>query len=476
MPSGALVQLVVVGQVDSHLSINPDFSYYKYSYKKHSNFAFDNVKLLFDNNPVLAPRTLSQYYNCKITINDADLLSNLYFCFNLPDIYSSDKYRFKWIKNVGSFFIKNAYFYIDNTLIDQTTGEWLIIWNELSRPLNDNKYDKITGNIDELTNPKLNYTRVTIKNNKFIYNYYPESDINDINASPSIKGRQITLPLNFWFSKNPSLALPITRLKFNNIYVKLEIELSENLYQVYSSDLDMYISPIYYNQLYNDNIDINSFTRNISLNPYIDALYVYLTTTERNLIIEKSTITYLVEQLNITTTTILPSNTSSTHNINLVSHNATKEIIWTTKRDDCSKFNEYTNFTASIPENSESSILHTASIIWNNTNIRIDEREATFFNMIQPYQYHTRIPRQGIYTYSFALYPEKEFLSGYYNGYMVNTSLRLILSDEYNNDYVNNKLSKINKTQYNFNYLINIYCLSYNIFEIVGGQFGMKFV
>lgn len=475
MPSGALVQLVVAtGQVDSYLSINPDFSYYVYSYKKHTNFAFDSIKLTFNTNPVFAPKEISNGYQCKITINDADLLSNLFFCFTLPDVYSSDKYRFKWVKNIGTSFIKKASLYIDNTLIDQTTGEWLIIWNELSKPVNDNKFDKIIGNTEDIYDPKLTYSRVTIKNNKFIFNYYPESTKDS--AVPSIKGRQLVVPLNFWFCKNPALSLPISRLKFNNIYLNVEVETTEKLYQVYSPELDMYISPNYYNDLYNENIDINTFTKNISINPYVEALYVYLTTEERNIIIEKGTITYLVEQLNITTSTKIPSNTNINHNINLSVHNATKEIIWTTKRDDYNKYNDYLNYTGTIPQDNNNSILESASIIWNNTNVRIDERDANYFNMIQPYQYHTRIPRQGIYTYSFALYPEKEFLSGYYNGYVVNTSLKLTLTDRFNNDYINTKLIQFSKQPYTFDYLVNVYCISYNVFEIVGGQYGMKFV
>jgi len=95
--------------------------------------------------------------------------------------------------------------------------------------------------------------------------------------------------------------------------------------------------------------------------------------------------------------------------------------------------------------------------------------------MIQPYQYHAKIPRQGIYTYSFAIYPEKEFLSGYYNAAVVKSALSININNNYNNDDINNKLLAMNKIPYDFDYLINVYCLNYNIFEIVGNQSGMKF-
>lgn len=471
---GGLLQLIAVGQIDSYLSINPDFSFYKYSYKKHANFSMESIQLLFDNNPVFSPKNLSTNYQCKI-VRYGDLLGNLYFCYTLPDIYSSDKYKFKWIKNVGSIFVKKVNINIDGMIIDQLTGEWMNIWNELSMPATDNKYDNMIGNVPEIQTPQTIYKRVTIENNKFIYNYYPTASKDDPNSSPSIVGRKITLPLNFWFTKNPALALPLLRLQFNNIYVNFEIETSENLYQVFSPDLNMHINPIYYNELYNDNIDIMTFTKNFSIKPYIEANYIFLGEEERNSIFLIPKLTYLVEQLEITTAKKILSNTNASHTINLNIHKPTKEIIWTTKRDDNFKFNDFSNYTASIPENTSFGILDKASIIWNRTNNRIEEKSSEYFNLIQPYQHHSHIPRQGIYTYSFAIYPEKEFASGYFNASVINSSLMIYLKDTYDNSYINNKLIKFNKNTYNFDYIVDIYCITYNIFEVVGGTAGMKF-
>jgi hypothetical protein len=110
-----------------------------------------------------------------------------------------------------------------------------------------------------------------------------------------------------------------------------------------------------------------------------------------------------------------------------------------------------------------------------NSNNRIDEKNAEYFNMIQPYQHHTKIPKQGIYCYSFALYPEKEFLSGYYNAALVKTNLLLYVKNDYNNNEINSLLVSTNRQTYNVNYLVNVYSINYNIFEIVGSQSGMKF-
>jgi hypothetical protein len=104
----------------------------------------------------------------------------------------------------------------------------------------------------------------------------------------------------------------------------------------------------------------------------------------------------------------------------------------------------------------------------------LEEKNAEYFNMIQPYQHHTRIPKTGIYCYSFSLYPEKEFLSGYYNAALVKTNITMQLNNNIKND-MNDYLTKIGRQPYEFSYIINIYAKNYNMFEIVGSQVGMKF-
>jgi hypothetical protein len=467
---GGLLQLIAVGQIDQYLSVNPELSFYQYVYKRHSPFATESRQLTFETNPILSAGVISNNYKCEI-VRYGDLLGELYFCFTLPDIYSSDKYRFRWIPNIGHVYVKKASVFIDDSiLLDQTTGDWMTIWNELIG-LCEDRYDKLIGNVPEMQGPKLNVPKVSIKNNKFIYYYYPESS-KESNI-PSIQNRKIIVPLKFWFTKNPSLALPLLRLQLSKISLRIDIDSSESLYQVWSPNLNRYISPSYYNELYNDNITINTFTKNISLEPYIEANYIFLGDDERNTLFMKSKISYMVEQLSINTAQSISSTTNTSHSVNIMVNNPTKEIIWTLRRDDYLKYNDFNNYSPSIPENSDS-ILEKAVIKFNN-NDRFQEKNAEYFNMIQPYQHHSRVPKNGIYTYSFAIYPEKEFISGYYNAALVKTNLLLYTKNIYNNDSINKLLASMGKEGYNFNYLINVYSINYNIFEIMGGQAGMKF-
>ena len=472
--AGGLLQLVAKGQQDEFISVNPDISFFKYSYKKHTNFSMESIQLTFNINPILSSSSISSGYLCKIG-RYADLLSNLYFCYKLPDIYSSDVYKFRWINNVGSLLVKKATIIVGNVTIDTITGEWLNIYNSLiNGEDNLTNYNKLTGNVEDLINPKMNEPRISIKNNRFNYSFYPAS-IKNSNI-PSIKSRDIYVPLRFWFTKVPSLALPLLKLQYSDIYINMEIENVENLYQVYSEDLQKYISPTYYNELYNDHINILTFVNNTAITPYIEANYIFLDNDERNEMISSAKTDYLVEQLEISSDKILKSNNNSSTIIDLNIHKHTKEIIWTAKRDDYYKFNERNNYTASIPENGNSGILDKCSIIINKTNNRIEEKNADYFNIIQPYQHHSAIPKQGIYCYSFSLFPEKVYPTGSFNTSVVSTSLQIYNRTYYNNDDINAKLTNMNKNTYTFDYIVNVYSITYNVYEIIGGVAGMKFV
>ena len=471
MTSG-LLQLVAKGQQDEFIHINPDISFFKYAYKKHTNFSMDSIQLTFDINPTLSTSSLSTGYLCKIQ-RYGDLLKELYFSFELPEVYSSDKYKFRWIENVGSLYIKKATISVGGVIIDSITGEWLNIKNEFIIIGEKTNYNKMTGNYNELINPKMNEPRIGVKNNKFFYTFYPSSD--KTQNIPSIPSKRVYIPLCFWFTKSPALSLPLLKLQYSEIYLTIEAENSEHLYQVYSPDLQRYISPQYFNELYNDNININTFIKTNSISPYIEANYIFVDNEERNSMISSPSTEYIVEQLEISSEQRIKSNANTSITIELNIHKPTKEIIWTTKRDDYYRYNERNNYTGYFPENINYPILDKATIVWNKSNNRIEEKNGDYFNKIQPYQHHQALPKEGIYSYSFALFPEKETPTGSFNAAVVSTSLLIYTNGTYNNDDINNKLKLMNKSVYDFEYLIQVYSIQYNIYQIISGIGGMKF-
>jgi len=470
MGLGVIAQLVKTNESNraEYIIKNPEISYFRFAYKRHTNFAMQTIKLTFNTKPEL--NNNNNRFRCPLNKNNADMITELFFRYDLPDIYSNDKYKFRWIPNYGTLLIKKAELWVNNVIIDTLTGEWLFILNQLTETIKDN-YDSLTGNLTSFYNPKMNIPVITINNNRY-KDTYPLSDKNT--DTPSIKGREIIIPLSFNFTKNPSLGLLLTNILAvdgitNNIFVEITLEDIENLYQVYSSDLNMYISPSYYNQLYPDDIiSIDTFVKTKELNPYIEANYIYLDNEERLLLQGTSPLDIIMEQTFLSSDYSVNNGNNSIILMNCDTH--IKEIIWTIKRDDYRKFNTMTNYTNSIPENMNNSIMNTARIMYNRSIERVDENNANFFNKIQPYKHHASIPKDGIYCYSYALFPDKYQISGSIDCGSIETSLDVNLNNK-NNTIINEKLNKINRNlAYNYSYQLNYYIRGINILRYMGGN------
>ena len=138
--------------------------------------------------------------------------------------------------------------------------------------------------------------------------------------------------------------------------------------------------------------------------------------------------------------------------------------------------------------NENMGILDTAQIRWAKTIIRTDE-DAYYYNNIQPYQYHTNIPRTGIYCNSFALFPEKIVTSGSYNNQMIDTSLYINIKNRGNQDSQKDitkrkeynylfDLMRIKGVDYksyneaNINFDVIIYSKVINVFSVIIGSGG----
>lgn len=466
-----LIQLVTTGQLDNFININPDISFYIFAYKRHTKFAMETVRLDFDKNLII--NATNNIYKCKIPFI-ADMVSKVYFVYTIPDIYSNDKYCFKWVKNFGTLLIKNATITVGSSIIDNINGEWLLIMNELSLAVKDS-YNNITGNISEYYEPQAKIPIIKISNNRYISVRYPFGN-KDLNI-PSIKSREIIIPLSFNFTKHSSLSLLLARIQNReDIYINIELEDIENLYQVYDVRTNMYISPRYYNEIYTtDKIDINTFIKTNNINAYIEANCVYIDNYERGVLMTTPIKSILIEKTFISNYYDVKAGNNLSTKINLMgANNHNKEIIWVLKREDYYKYNDNTNYTNAIPEDASKPIMSMANIYFDKMNIMQDKNE-NFFNLIQPYQHHECIPKKGIYCFSFGLHPDKWQPTGSYNGANTNTSLYVYVNNA-DNTIINDKLLLINENPYTYNYKLRYYIRNYNILEYIGGSVNIKYV
>jgi len=97
-----------------------------------------------------------------------------------------------------------------------------------------------------------------------------------------------------------------------------------------------------------------------------------------------------------------------------------------------------------------------------NGQDRFSEREGTYFDLVQPYQAHTRNPDTGINVYSFALRPEEHQPSGTCNFSRIdNATLQLVLS---NATVEGTKTAKV-----------RVYATNYNVLRIMSGMGGLAY-
>jgi hypothetical protein len=471
--------------IASHLYGMPNFSFYKYVLRRNTNFAIGNIELF---NETFNISTMHNLQNGKsIELNsefeNLDLLSNIFLSFKLPDIYSSDLYKFKWVENIGSLLIKRITFLINDQDIDSITGEWLCIWNELTLPVKDN-YNKISGNIPEMSNPRTIEKIIRIRNNIISDFDYLSSDKNNPNNAPSIKSKWICVPIPFWFTKAPNLALPVFQniLDKNIIRINILFEDIEKLYTVYSDIYNMNISPSYYNDLYNTKITINNFINNNNIGVRLDASCILLDTQEKenlaNICSNSGSQEYLFETIKINSGDFTEG-TTSISKVDINSSFLVKEIVWTLKRGDAIyNFNDILNYSYSIPFDNEKSIMKDALLKWNNESIT-NTFNSYYFNHIQPYLYHSAVPKQGIYLYSFSILPEKSIHSGSYDAAKLNLSINMTF-----NKYEESVLDAMYEKKFNRNYKLSsnnkdikytLYIIQYNFLTINANFIDKKF-
>lgn len=456
--AGGIIQLVAYGQANLYLNGNPSMTFFKKVYKTHTNFSMESIA-------VNMSRTDAYIYErtqirAKID-RHADLVGQVYFVFELPDILSDNLWRFRWIENIGEAIIADAYISINGTIIDRQNGEYMHILNQLTLP-NDKMdvYHKLIGNVPELVNPEYNY---------FVQNYQGfvpqryrvgnEYPVSTDPAQPSIASRKIYVPLSFWFNRDSALALPLVSLQFSEVELVLELRPIAELYKISyrKGNIVNYYAPEFENPEHKlDNFVTNANKQYIAnpklldIKASLEVNYYYLDSVERLYFAQKP-VEYLIQQVR----TISREDMVENNIIELVLTNPLKEIIWFFRRNDVGIYNNWFDFQDKFRH-----IMKSARLIFNGMD-RLSEKSWEYFTYVQPYQHHTGRSKEGIYMYSFSLFPEEYQPSGAANA------------------------SKINKIQWAFtlnnpknlfySYDVRFFVTSYNILRISNGLAGIVY-
>ena len=175
------IQLAARGAQDFNLIGNPQISFYKIVYRRYSNFSVESKQLKINGNPINNTDTVM--LDCDIK-RDGDLLSNVYFTFELPDIYSgcydtargtdpktalNVPYEFRWVENIGTNIINNVKLILNDSVIHSYSGEYLQVMSELRYDDSKKKiYDELVGNVPEMHNPSLHNRENNLQKPEFV--------------------------------------------------------------------------------------------------------------------------------------------------------------------------------------------------------------------------------------------------------------------------------------------------------------------
>jgi len=479
MPKGGLLDLVAHGVQDVYLIGNPNYSFFKKVYKRHTNFIIESIRGTFDGSP---------NFGEKLTLTvprNGDLLSSIIMEVDLPELEATGfdiVHSIKYISNIGQALIEYTELKIGGQTIDKQYSEWMYLWNQLT-----------------LGSPKVR-------------------DYNQMIKSVSQNGPMtVYIPFQFWFCRHISSALPLVALQYHKVEIDIKLRPLSQLYNfgernyydlqylgsethsgstvyrykkikgsLFGSEIDD--KRFYYNgsnqyatiifisdeteEFYLDTqIPTSGETRGyveptyqLSGNPSITNIrifldFIYLDTFERSYF-AKEEHRYLIEQLQFSENIGITSS-ELTKKLDLDFNLPVKELFWVCQNNEVLNHNNLLQFSNSpdiFYENNTDDI--TSLTLLYNGNERFEARSGEYFRLIQPFQRHKQsVFDKYIYVYSIALKPEEYQPSGASNFSKIDR-VELIATLRNNRPY---------------NSVLKVYAINYNILRIAKGMGGIAF-
>jgi len=427
MLGGGLLQLVATGRQDIYLSGNPQTTFFKQVYRRHTNFSIESCRIDFDGAADFGKVVV-------VTIpRKGDLLNTLVLEIVLPmlpqySLPTSDPNWLQnaqtadtsWVNGVGHALLEYISLEVGGKEIDRQYGEYLQIMSELQVEASKRTgYNNMIG--------------------------YQQAYRQDSQPGPL----KLYVPLRFWFCNNVGLSLPLVAMQAHPVRIYIKLRSLQSLF-------------------YRDSLVLNPtqpLARSGVATPQLTSFvmwgdYINLDTDERRRF-TSSKHEYLIEQVQIQRKTAVPAG-ANISNITLDFNNPIKEIIWVVQQDRMVLANEWFNFTNRMLVEQHVVLQDQIStaIIRLDGYDRFEVRDASYFRLVQPWQRHTCIPDNYIYLYSFSLAPEAAQPQGTLNASRIDTIVLSLTMNPGNTRYDSG---------------VTVYATNYNVFRIAAGLGGVLF-
>ena len=195
--AGGIMQLVAYGVQDVYLTGNPQITYFKIVYKRHTNFAIEPIEQSFSGTADFGKSSVT-----SLIARNGDLMTKVYLKANVVlRRLNNASGNFAFVRRLGHAMIKEVEIQIGGSRIDRQLGEWMNIWHELSHSTAQEKgYAEMIGDTPELTE-----------------------------LTPNDKSATLYIPLYFWFNRNNGLALPLIALQYHDVRINFNFQSADKL-------------------------------------------------------------------------------------------------------------------------------------------------------------------------------------------------------------------------------------------------------
>ena len=406
------MQLVAYGAQDIYLTGNPQITFFKVVYRRHTNFSMEAIAQTFNGNVGYGQRVTS-------TISrNGDLVHRMYLETSFEAVNGTSDGS----ANIGSALINNIELEIGGQRIDRHTGLWMETWAELT--------EENPGSITAQQQAADFEAGVATGRGTKFQNMSMMGGVAGVGTLNGSEHAGFYIPLQFWFCRNPGLALPLIALQYHEVKVVLNIN---SLKDVHGGQA----------------------TSGGALSMELFCDYIYLDTDERRRFAQVSH-EYLIEQVQF-------EEKGGGTNMELNFNHPVKELIWVGKPQAQGTISQGPSTPTALPLDSKYQLKL-------NGHDRFSARPTAYFTRTQVWQYHTGpgglIPASGndtssgdtIAVYSFALKPEEHQPSGTCNFSRIDTA-------QLSETFVSGGSAKP----------VTIFAVNYNVLRIMSGMGGLAY-
>lgn len=205
---GGLMQLVAFGAQDVYLTGNPQITFWKVVYRRHTNFSMEAVEHTLNGNPdfgrqatvtILRNGDLAGRTCLKIELKSVDLAA-------LGSKANCENQKVAYVRRLGHALLKSVEVEVGGSRIDRQYGVFMDVWWELTHSASKERgYRAMIGDVPALTELR-------------------SVDNTSRSEDSELPAYTLYIPLQFWFNRNPGLALPLIALQYHEVRLNFEFE------------------------------------------------------------------------------------------------------------------------------------------------------------------------------------------------------------------------------------------------------------